>query len=87
MTRLLENCGARVGRKPDVLKSWIRIIYNIERIQELTLYCCSTRISGWAGQGCQFAKWLQQNETQKFSIAALAELLNKLTPLMTVRSV
>ena len=68
-------------------KLWIRIIYILERIQLHTEYCCSSRISGWAGQGCQFAKWLQRNETQKSSIAGLSVLLNKLTPLVAVRSV
>lgn len=84
---LLENCQSREPAFLPLQKSCFRIIYNTERIQELTLYCCSPRISGWAGQGCLFAKWLQQNETQKFSIAALAELLNKLTPQKAVRSV
>lgn len=69
----------RIGRVLGFLKLrqvWIRIIYITEELQYVTLYCCSTKISGRAGWGCLFAKWLQRNETQKFSVARLTRLVS-----------
>lgn len=51
---------------------WIRIIYITERIQQLTLYCCSLRITESAGQGFSQLKVLVQNKSLESSLAWLA---------------
>ena len=48
---------------------WIRIIYNTERIQELTLYCCLLRIAESAGWGVTQPKVLNLNQSLKSRLA------------------
>ena len=69
MTGLLENNQGRDAGILRFLKLWIRIIYNTERIQLHTEYCCLLWKSGNPEKGYTQPKRLNLNQSLKSRLA------------------
>lgn len=59
-----DNSGNQIGQG-----GLIRIIYIIEEIQKVTLYCCCARRAGQPESGYSQPKILVQNKSQNYRMA------------------